>query len=336
MNTHNRYQSTHNPDSIRLVLEPVTTAEPDWYQDEPDEHWAVYNDGEQTGHCSLWWRNAPSYPGHRVGMVGHFSAADEFTASRLLAKAEERLAIQGCTFVVGPMDGSTWKTYRAVTWRGAHPQFFLEPDIMEPTARWFRDNGYKSIASYYSCESSTLIDEKEKLAVLSSRFARHGVTVRAIDFQDYDNELSRIYSVCDEAFRNGFLYSPLDKSVFKALYQPIKRWATPELILLAERKGETIGFLFAIPDLSQLQRGQPIDTVIYKTLAVRPEYSGRGLGIWLIAQGYRAAQERGYHRVIHAFMHADNVSLKMSRHRYKAKIIREYGLFGKETRHEPV
>lgn len=332
----NRSRTTRKLDTVHLEMEQVTPADKDWYQDAPDEHWTAYIGREPTGYCSLWWRNTPDHQGHRLGMVGHFSVADQQTAKRLLAKAEERLTLQGCTFIVGPMNGSTWRTYRAVTWKGTRPQFFLEPDINEPTAEWFGDNGYTAIASYYSCEASTDSPGRENIDQLSSGFAREGITLRTLDIQDYDRELSRIHSVCDESFRNGFLYSPLDQSVFKALYQPIRRWVTPELILLAEKQGETIGFLFAVPDLSQVQRGEPIDTVVYKTIAVRPEYAGRKVGAWLVEQGYRVAQARGYRRVIHAFMHGDTVSLKASRDRYNAKVIREYALFGKEVGNEPV
>src|SRR5690348_7868669 len=55
-----------------------------------DEHWML-SDGETgVARCSLWWSAAPSYPDHRVGLIGHYAASDS-AAPELLALACRRL-----------------------------------------------------------------------------------------------------------------------------------------------------------------------------------------------------------------------------------------------------
>ena len=52
--------------------------------------------------------------------------------------------------------------------------------------------------------------------------------------------------------------------------------ARPDLILMAERAGDLVGFMFAVPDLLQARRGESVDTIILKTMAVDP--SCRAIG----------------------------------------------------------
>jgi GNAT superfamily N-acetyltransferase len=104
----------------------------------------------------------------------------------------------------------------------------------------------------------------------------------------------------------------------------------PELVLLAERCGRAIGFLFAVPDMCQGRRGEAIDTVIIKTVAVLPDRSHAGLGGLLVARGHEIARSLGYTRAIHALMHETNTSRNISRH--YARTMRRYALFGRTLR----
>jgi predicted N-acetyltransferase YhbS len=76
-------------------------------------------------------------------------------------------------------------------------------------------------------------------------------------------------------------------------------------VLLAEDRGQTIGFVFALPDMLQVRRGQAIDTVIIETVDVLPKYAGQGIGALLVERCQQAAARLGYRRVIHALLHAD-------------------------------
>ena len=100
--------------------------------------------------------------------------------------------------------------------------------------------------------------------------------------------------------------------------------------LLAEKEGQLVGFMFGFPDLNQARRGRRVDTAIAKTLAVRPGRTGAGLGSVLLDQFHQAAARLGFRRVIHALMHQDNRSMKISRR--TGRIFRRYALYGAEGR----
>ena len=285
-------------------------------------------------HCSLWWKQTPSLGAHRVGAIGHYASVDGDAAAALLNEAVRILRENACSIAVGPMDGNTWRGYRFVTERGsaerAEPPFFLEPVNPPEWPHQFLQAGFTPVAEYYSALNSDLSRHDERIAPIAARLEEAGVFIRSPRMNELSDQLERIYEVSRISFTHNFLYTELSKPAFLAQYLPLLGCIQPELILLAERRGDLVGYLFAIPDLAQAQRGQAIDTVILKTVAILPQAELRGLGSLLIARAQQAAYRLGYTRAIHALMHEDNISRRISSH--YAITMRRYAVYGLELK----
>jgi GNAT superfamily N-acetyltransferase len=293
---------------------------------------ALGNNQEIRAHCSLWWEKTPPLAGHRVGAIGHYAGIDGADALALLGEAEARLRAERCTIAIGPMDGNTWRQYRFVTGAGEiqpeEPAFFLEPTNPAEWPRNFEAAGFSPIAQYYSALNSDLARPDERIAAIFARLQDAGIQIHSAHGRALEEELRRIYEVSRIAFTQNFLYTELPQSAFLAQYTPILGRIQPELILLAERGPELVGYLFAVPDFAQTQRGTSINTAIIKTVAILPQAELRGLGSVLVARAHQAAHKLGFQRAIHALMHENNVSRNISRH--YAQIMRQYTLYGME------
>jgi GNAT superfamily N-acetyltransferase len=299
-------------------------------QHRPDRS-AMFSTGpDVAGRCSLWWTNTPPHASQRLGLIGHYAADTAQTAARMLSWATEHLTAEGCTLAVGPMDGNTWRRYRLLSERGAEPLFFLEPDNPDDWPGHFLANGFTPLAHYYSAMNMDLEHEDPRLAEVARRLDDSGVTIRPLKLEQFDDELRSIYDVSLASFQSNFLYTPIDLGEFLAQYRGVRPYVRPELVLIAEQEGKPIGYVFGIPDLCLAQRGQPIDTVIVKTLAVHPRHGGAGLGGWLTACCHRAARQLGYRRAIHALMHETNKSRRISGH--TARPFRRYTLYARELK----
>jgi GNAT superfamily N-acetyltransferase len=296
-------------------------------RDAPDAHWMLPDEGGALrARCSLWWKGTPSLLGHRVGLIGHYAARDANAGSLLLERACRELAGRGCSVAVGPMDGSTWKRYRFVTERGSEPAFFLEPDNPDDWPAHFLGLGFRPIAQYVSAVNCDLSREDPRVNQIIDRLTALGVRIRPLDPRRGEDDLRRIYAVAAVSFRNNFLCTPIAEVEFLAQYRAILPAVRPELVLIAEHEDQPVGFVFAVPDHNQAERGHPIDTVIVKTVAVLPERTRAGLGGWLLAVCQRTARALGYTRAIHALMHEQNASRNLSRH--YARPMRRYTLLG--------
>jgi GNAT superfamily N-acetyltransferase len=286
-----------------------------------------------TARCSLWWTSTPPYPGHRLGLIGHYGAADAESGTALLRAACAHLAERGCTLAVGPMDGDTAHRYRLLTERGDEPLFFLEPDNPDDWPAYWTAAGFAPLAQYYSALQPTLEHNDPRVPALAAAFEAEGVRIRPLDMDRFDDELRRVYTVAAPSFLDNFLATPLDEAAFLAQYQPVRPFLQPELVLLAERGDALLGFVFALPDWTEAQRGQPVTTVIVKTLAVLPDYAGRGLATLLSARLQERAVALGYTRAIHALMHERNVSRRVSE-RFDGHSFRHYALYARPLERE--
>jgi GNAT superfamily N-acetyltransferase len=304
-------------------------------QQQADQHLVAYVAGEAVARCSLWWRAAPSVEGERVGCIGHYAATDRAAAAELLAVASTQLAAAGCTLAVGPLDGSTFRSYRFVTQRSYNgsirPSFLLEPDNPDAWPDDFIGAGFTPWIEYVSALAA-LQGTDPRLEKLTLGIAAQGIHLRCLDpgISDpthFEKELSRIYPLVMAAFAENPLFTPISCTEFVAQYAPVRTLLSPDLVVLAERGNEVVGFLFVLPDFAQAQRGETIDTVIFKTLAVSPALTGLGLGSLLAATVHTKAYQLGYHWAIHALMHVENRSRRISAH--NAQPFRGYTLFAR-------
>jgi GNAT superfamily N-acetyltransferase len=280
----------------------------------------------EAARCSLWWRAAPRLPGERVGLIGHYAAGDLRSGTQVLEMACERLRASGCTLAVGPMDGSTWRRYRLLTWRGAEPLFFLEPDNPDDWPAHFERSGFLPLAQYFSAKCDDLggypCDE-----ALDARLRAAGYRARPIDIGRLDEELGLLWRLAVDAFSRNFLYTEVGEAEFKELYAPVIPVVQPQLVNIVEHRGEPVAFVFAVPDALQSARGKPIDTVVVKTMGTLRSRQAQGLGNWMLDLTLARARELGYRRAILALMHENNPSRRLGRGR--AHDIRRYMLYAR-------
>lgn len=300
-----------------------------------DESWLLSDDAGEMARCSLWYRAAPAYQSDRVGLIGHYAATDTLSAP-LLQIACERLGAAGCTRAIGPMDGSTYNRYRLVTESSDEPPFFLEPTNPPGWPAHFTESGFIPLTHYYSAAQEDITGDDPRVPDIEQRMLAAGVRVRPLDMADFEGELRRVYPVVAASFAQSLLVSPISEDAFVAQYRPLESLLAPDLAQIAENEGDgrAVGFLLALPDWLQAQRGELIDTAVVKTMAVLPEYTQRGLGILLGARAQAAGRELGYTRAIHALMHEDNVSRRLSA-TYHGRVIRRYTLYTKTLEAAP-
>lgn len=310
-------QSSMGIEPTRLRVEPARFGQqPDLpylptaqlVQQAPDRHYRWQMHDDWVAHCSLWWTHTPN----KVGVIGHYWATDAI-APAVLAIAVRDLKIQGCRQAVGPMDGQTWNTYRAICDRGSHPPFFLEPNLPDQTLEQFTAAQFQRWATYTSAIATDLTRRHPKYRRVAQRLSALGVRFRAANFNQAIAELQRIHHLAIQSFQHNLLYRSIPFPDFLAQYQPLLPLLHPDLVQLAEQGDRLVGVAFAVPDYSQAQRGNPITQLVLKTVATLPDRRYAGLGGVLVERMHAIAHQQGYRAVIHALMQDANPSRNLSR-----------------------
>ena len=222
------------------------------------------------------------------------------------------------------MDGSTWGRYRLLTERGTEPPFFLEPDNPDDWPTHFAAAGFTPVARYVSAIDRDIA----RSAATSSSAPESALVLRRVDLERFEQELHVIHDVVLDAFAATPFFTPIGRGEFVDQFRRLRPFLRPELVHIAERNSRPEGFVLGIPDVSNRDRAGKPDTVVIKTIAVRPQAQGRRLGELLTRACYAGAVELGYTRAIHALMRTDNASHHMAG--AFAAVFRRYALFGKE------
>ena len=138
--------------------------------------------------------------------------------------------------------------------------------------------------------------------------------------------ITKANKIISAVFEN--IETNLDEDAIKQ-YIPYVHIADEDIILLAEKDGKEIGFIFCIPDFEETKRGEKISTIIVKTVAVIPEFQNLAIGNVLMSDIAKIAKQKGFKNWICAFMYANNTSQKMAK-RNQTELMREYALYGKK------
>ncbi len=288
-------------------------------RDAPDVHFQVLEGEALLARASVWFTSALE----GAGCIGHYAAVHAEAGAAVLEAAGARLRAAGCTRIIGPLDGNTWRAYRLVSDAGSEAPFMLEPQNPPEWNAHFLDAGFTVLATYHSSLAVNPAPD-ERMGRVRARLEGLGVTTRAANAKDLDGDLEQIYSVALESFAHNFLYTPLSKDAFLGLYRPGLQMLPPEFTRIAEHRGRAVGFAFAVPDLLR----SPVDTLILKTVGVRPGRQYAGLGALLGDELHSLARAMNLPRVVHALIYDGNVSGNASAR--TATVIRRYALYSKD------
>jgi GNAT superfamily N-acetyltransferase len=291
--------------------------------DAPDSYLENLSDAGIEARASVWFSGPKLEGSARTGLIGHYAAQSIEAGRTMLEAACEALQGAGCDTAIGPMDGSTWKSYRLVSDAGNEAPFFLEPRNPHDWNAHFLESGFDVLASYHSSLSLNPTPDP-RVPDVRERLLKNGITTRTANPARLTAELSELFEVALESFSENFLYTPISKEAFLQLYQPLLSQLPPQFIRIAEHDGRAVGFAFSVPDMVRSER----DTLILKTVGVRRGRVYAGLGRLLGDELHDLARAAGMPRVIHALMYDANVSANSSAR--TSEIIRRYALYARK------
>lgn len=280
--------------------------------------------GEPVGRFSLYENPLLSYLDKKACCLGSYECEDDFKTSNLLLQKAKELAIaRGYSWIIGPMEGSTWNSYR-FSLNHDSPNFFLEPYHHVYYNDQFLDAGFNVIKTYVSQLLNSNDRNYEKVKTIEEKNATEGFTIRNINIKLYEKELVKIAQLSMKGFSSNFLYTQISQEDFIAKYLPVKSYLDPELVLLIENKNNQLeAFIFCIPD--HLDKNNK--TLIVKSIVKHKQSSFYKLGEYTTHKIKEIAQKKGFTKIIHAFMASDNISAKISEQN-NSKNYKEYALYG--------
>ena len=301
----------------------------------PSEIVIFKDENNNIGGSLHLWHNRPDYNGRKTSYIGNVNIHEKYRKDeeQLFNKIFEELKKEGIETIIGPLNGTTWNTYRYVTEKGSRKQFLLEPWNEDYSVSLFEKLDFKHLAGYISTVMEGMNSDgrknlNKKIEKLKKFDYYEDIRVESAENKDLLTVLNKVYDLTVEAFKNNFLYSELEREIFLKMYLSYEDKIIKKFFKMLYLRDELIGYVFGIPDYTELGCKGKIDTIILKTIAVSPEYNGKGMGYILINSLVEEAEKEGYENIIYALMHESNVSKNIGL--LLGNILRRYTLFIKE------
>lgn len=243
------------------------------------------------------------------GRIDAFSAETEADGAALIAEAVQAFRDMGCTRAVGPIGQDTWDPYRLVIESDGTPPFSGEPANPLFHVGCFMANGFTPVETYRST-----IDTDPQPPV---RQPLADLFISEWDRTNPEDDMAAIHALSNTAFAAAPFFAPIDLTRFTALMAPLLSSIPSRYALLGrDGTGEIVSCLLGYPTPSGL---------VLKTLMSKKS----GAGGALVDEFYRRAIADGQGAIIHALMHEDNRSARMSENR-NGRVFRRYALFGRD------
>jgi dolichol kinase len=263
-----------------------------------------------------------------VGLIGHYEASCMKAGVYLLGKAQEKLNMLGVKQILGPMNGNTWNRYR-LAMDDSNSFFLGEPRNPSDYHDHFTKAGFLIAEKYESRIVTNLLERKAAYLKLDARMAKLGITIEPLKIELFESSLKEIYEMSLPAFAENRFYESITFEEFRGLYQKIRPLLDPDFIQLAyDKERHLVGYAFAYADAYDPNR------LIFKTLATDKKVRANGLGVYLYDRMHWIAAEKGKRAVIHALMHEEHNSLKLSKS-MRSLPFRDYALYVKEFPQSP-
>ncbi len=256
-------------------------------------------------------RDVPAWNGLRTAAIGTGAFADAESGSAFLQDACETLGGEGFEAVVGPMDGSTWGTYRLQTWSDGSPAFLMEPLGGPDDFVAYEQAGFE-IAELHVSASAEPGSRGFEVRV-------PGVSVESWNGKDPEALLAGAHALVMEGFRSTPFFTPVPEAMFLERYGPLLAQADPRFILRAlDEHGTLRGLTLAFPDPMRL------GAIVLKTYVGTVPGAGRAMADRIHA----LASDLGFREVVHALMRSGIASEAQSR-KFGGTVFRRYALMGR-------
>lgn len=289
-----------------------------------------------------------------LGCFGMFHSIDnQLVANQLLDAASQWLRDRGRTSVIGPIDYSTnYSTGLLVDGFDTPPRVLMNhhPDYYQRLLQnWGLRKARDLYAWWFTRENS--IDEKWR-SLVNRLAGRFGVVVRPISMKHFDKEISLFRNLYNEAWQDNWGFVKMTRLEFDDLAHGLRKFAVPEMMLIAEVNQKPVGMAITIPDLNEaiaplhgrltwmgiptglarlIMRMRRVKTARLAALGVVPGYRRRGVAEMLIQRTFDYGKDvLGYTGAELSWTLEDNDTINRAIRRVGGHCYKTYRIYERE------
>ena len=284
----------------------------------------------------------------KIGHFGFFECIDDASVAKKLYKAaEDFLRDRGMLEINGPMNPCT----------NEECGFLLEgfddyPRLMMTyTPEYYlglsEAAGYvkkKDLLAYHMKVQQPL---PEKVARLYGRIMeRNNIKLSHLDIKNFDKELIKIKEIYNSAWERNWGFVPMTEAEKDKMANDLKTLIVPELLQFAEIDGETVAWMWTMPDYNHVlkkMKGRMNPIIFLKerkkikwarviTFGIKESYRGRGIDAVFFHDALETVKKMGFTDAEFSWILEDNVMVNRAAVAMGGEIYKKYRIYGKKLK----
>lgn len=187
-----------------------------------------------------------------VGYFGMFESIDnQDVANALLGAAAAWLRGRGRDKIIGPIDYSIFYLCGVLIEGFQYPPMVLTAHNPPYYRELIERAGFEKEIDLYAWWFADPTGAANRLRRLASALdKRREVTLRPGDLRDIVGESRKLLQIYNQAWRDNWGFVEFTEREFQFMTHELKSILIPDLVWLAEIKGEPVGFILCVPDIN--------------------------------------------------------------------------------------
>lgn len=196
------------------------------------------------------------YHNENIAFFGFFEVLEDAEASqKLFETAEVWAKKRGHTALRGPaqfstndecgllVDGFNDRPRILMTY---NPSYYV--DLIEKSGYTYA----RDLWAYKLGVDEFMENIGDRLEKLTTRIMeRKNITIRNLNMKEYDEVVSKVKVLYNKAWSKNWGFIPFNEAEFNKLAKDLKDVIDPEIVFIAEKDGNTVGFSLSLPDLNE-------------------------------------------------------------------------------------
>ena len=218
--------------------------------------WLARKHGRDVGRISAQIdKLAPADPANPFGYFGMIAAEDDAEVFNALTRtAEDWLKARGCVRAMGPFNLSiNEETGLLVDGFDTPPMVMMGHD-QRYAGPQLEALGYAKIKDVYAYIVDILEDFPRRVRERVNRARPKGVTLRQLDWKNYEREVAAMTSIINEGWANNWGFTPITEAETRQLAKSMRPVINEKLVWFADIDGEPAAFGVCLPNVNEAIR----------------------------------------------------------------------------------
>jgi len=282
----------------------------------------------------------------KTGFFGLFECIEDAQVAKALVDAAAQwLRQRGMEVIRGPVNFSSNEEWGLLIEGFDDPPAIMMPYNPPYYTLLLESCGLRKAKDLYAYTiDDTAVMPEKVLRITELVRKKTNITFRSINFAHLKHEIEVLKSVYNSAWTANWGFYPMTEEEFDYMAKELKRFAVPDLILIAEVDGKPAGFSLTLPDIYQalkrcngrlfpfgilkfLRDRKKIDRARVMVLGIVEVFRRRGIDALFYLETFQRGKRLGYKRGELSWVLEDNVTMNSPLEAIGARLYKKYRIY---------